>query len=512
MAHPELSTAYCEMLRSAGVVITWGRLFERLGIAAERLADGWRKTMLPAEWFHPNATPLDFDELISSLSAMRHPWVTNTRPLPRSVPVIGVYGKAGDVKGSFDLIRALSVLRRKGYEFSFLVMAGGRDREAFVRAVEDAGLIGSTWFVPFLPHWRVPGFIRLCTCVCFLERNFPVKVHAPSIPAEILACGGCAVLSKEVADKQRFAADLRDGENAFIVENPEDVDSLAATLACVVRDPKGAALAGQLGSTVVDLPTLGEYAGFYGEIFERALELGSPARREQRTQATTERFGEHVSEVTDFVARHMPATAHALGQHFGKRIHAEVEQIRGETGSVVELALKVMDGLADELARNANGPEDQFAAELARFESNTLWLGGYEPLGFSARGRPAACMLLDGRGNVPLEKRRPLKNPLLRMGEFRYNVESAAQAAFQGAEQIDRALLEEPAIFLWQRRGNLTGRRYRINARTKKLLDLCDGTRSIEQINHCFGSRAGASDAIQATLLQLSKALVIALI
>jgi hypothetical protein len=66
---------------------------------------------------------------------------------------------------------------------------------------------------------------------------------------------------------------------------------------------------------------------------------------------------------------------------------------------------------------------------------------------------------------------------------------------------------------MWQKRGDLVGRRYRINARTKRLLDLSDGTRTVEEMETLLGGRsAGADDGLAPTLRQLAKAQVIALV
>lgn len=42
------------------------------------------------------------------------------RTFDSSQPSIGIYGKLGEVKGTFDLIRALAALREDGNGFNFL--------------------------------------------------------------------------------------------------------------------------------------------------------------------------------------------------------------------------------------------------------------------------------------------------------------------------------------------------------------------------------------------------------
>ena len=97
--------------------------------------------------------------------------------------------------------------------------------------------LAHTYILPLLPNWRVPGFIRACTAVCFLERDFPVAIHGPMLPREILACGTCLVLSGEIAEKQRYRRDLRDSENVLLIDDPKDRPALAAVLRGVVCRP-----------------------------------------------------------------------------------------------------------------------------------------------------------------------------------------------------------------------------------------------------------------------------------
>ena len=47
--------------------------------------------------------------------------------------------------------------------------------------------------IPFLPHWRVPEFLRSCLAVCCLEQDFPITFHTPMLAREVLTCGQCLV-------------------------------------------------------------------------------------------------------------------------------------------------------------------------------------------------------------------------------------------------------------------------------------------------------------------------------
>ena len=55
--------------------------------------------------------------------------------------------------------------------------------------------------IPFLPHWRVPEFLRGCLAVCCLEQDFPIGFHSPIIPLRSAALRPCLVASAEVIRK-----------------------------------------------------------------------------------------------------------------------------------------------------------------------------------------------------------------------------------------------------------------------------------------------------------------------
>ena len=92
-----------------------------------------------------------------------------------------------------------------------------------------------TWLIPVIPHWKVPEFIRACDAVCFLERNFPIKIHTPTVPREILACGRCLLLSREIMEKQAYRDLLVDRKNFVLIENPQDIKSLTNILLWTIQ-------------------------------------------------------------------------------------------------------------------------------------------------------------------------------------------------------------------------------------------------------------------------------------
>ena len=116
---------------------------------------------------------------------------------------VGVYGKLGKDKGTFALLAALKSMKSAGRRVGLLVMAHERPsaQHRFRDLVQDYGLQDAIVQIPFLPHWRVPDFIRACIAVCCLEQNFPIKFHDPVVAREVMLCGGCLIASAELIGK-----------------------------------------------------------------------------------------------------------------------------------------------------------------------------------------------------------------------------------------------------------------------------------------------------------------------
>ncbi len=288
MLSTDLRTSYREVIVAADFLIanqTSYRGFLRLGVDAERVYL-LPRLFPPDTIFHPAAAPMDIAAISAELGALPTPIHAKVyqrqceRPYNPTLPVIGVYGKAGETKGTYDLVHALGQLKGRGHRFNFLAMCQGpNDRFArLVDLVVEYGIEQDTWFLPFVPHWEVPSFIRACDAVCCLERGFPIRSHTPEVPNEVVACATCLIVSPEVASKQAYAAQLAHGYNAFIVD-PRHETSLVGALETVVTNPLGARKIGSRGHrelwTVATRfrtwasECLADLRGIYQDIIER---------------------------------------------------------------------------------------------------------------------------------------------------------------------------------------------------------------------------------------------------
>jgi glycosyltransferase involved in cell wall biosynthesis len=252
LRHPQLGPCYARILRDAAIVCGSGATlpeFAALGVAETRLRrdPGFA---VPREVFHPAAPPANLNALLSLVrSARPHADPRWLQPIDPSLPIVGLYGKFGPAKGTFDLVSALGRLKAAGRRFHLIVLGGGEPRwiDRFHQMVGASGLEDQTRLVPFIAHWRIPAFLRALDVACFLEHDFPIDGHNPGIPEEVLAVGTPLVVTVEVARKQRFAPTLVHGHNVLLVRNPRDHRELSAVLDRVCGDPAAVAAIGRRG-------------------------------------------------------------------------------------------------------------------------------------------------------------------------------------------------------------------------------------------------------------------------
>lgn len=216
MNQPDLARSYKEMLRRADGILTHNpRPFLGIGISRENIYEPERP-QLP-EWFSPSTCPMDLNTTVSELRNQGFP-LPNTARIDPAKFTIGMYGKPGPFKGAKELVESVSRLRQLGCEIQLISVSGLS--ESLQRTVIESGISDSVWMLPFLAPWQIPHFIAACSAVAFLEHDFPVKFHTPSVASEVLASGKCLITTREIIDKQGKAtsAEFVSGENVVIVD------------------------------------------------------------------------------------------------------------------------------------------------------------------------------------------------------------------------------------------------------------------------------------------------------
>lgn len=501
MSHPELWLAYREMLRHATKVITGGQAFWGLGLDSDQLTHiGVR--FLPSEW-SANTRSLDVNALTERLAALGHPAITNTRPFPEDAAVVGIYGKVGETKGTFELISALAEVRRRGIRFALLTLAGGREWPAFRKSVVDARLDDITWTLPFLPHWRVPEFLRACTVVCFLERRFPVSIHSPGIPQEILAAGVCGVLSGEIAGKQRFKKQLRNGENIFLVENPSDIPALTQTLDHALSDPQRSRSIGHAGAQLIRVEHEEALAQAYEQIFAETIDRHHRTSYRQDVALSNQR----ATKLSQFLETHMPASLRLLQGDMRGWLAEFYRAPVAQNGSIAIDAYKISELMFEKSRTIGRIPE--YLSDLIEYEQQLLWLATdlEGPVGLPPFPQLRRRL---STNHTSLLKLRPLASNWLRCRVFRFDVAALQASTLRGEQCIP---IDGTHIYLFQKRGDLDGRIFRINALTKQLIELSDGKKTVCELAHILDlDDAVGIDALRRQIVALRKELVLALI
>jgi glycosyltransferase involved in cell wall biosynthesis len=239
--HPQLDAIYDCVLRSAATVIAGGNVAGRAsgrGVDPSRIVQGER-FVLPQELFCPQGPKLDFVALSSEVE-LESPELADAfwGKFSSELPFFGIYGKLGESKGSFALLEALARLKAEGLKVGVVAMSHGWPglEKRFRARAEELRVTDRLLQIPFLPHWRVPEFLRSCLAVCCLEQDFPITFHTPMLAREVLTCGQCLVGSTEVIRKVPDYLRLPEGYGCVSIPDVQDIDALAARLAAIVRD------------------------------------------------------------------------------------------------------------------------------------------------------------------------------------------------------------------------------------------------------------------------------------
>jgi glycosyltransferase involved in cell wall biosynthesis len=240
--HPQFEALYDHVLRSAASVIASGPVAGRAikrGVRPERIAavGGFD---LPEDLFRPEGPALDLAALRREIEPDPDLRDLLWGGFAAEVPFFGIYGKLGETKGSFALLAAMQQLKQAGLEVGLVAMAHGWPalEGKFRSRAEELGVADRILQIPFLPHWRVPEFLRSCLAVCCLEQDFPIAFHSPVIAREVLTCGACLVGSTEVIRKLPQHASMPNGYGCVAIEDVQDIELLSARLAAIVKDPE----------------------------------------------------------------------------------------------------------------------------------------------------------------------------------------------------------------------------------------------------------------------------------
>jgi glycosyltransferase involved in cell wall biosynthesis len=482
--HRQLAPLYDHVLQSAATVVAAGTVADRAvarGVDPARIAFGGG-FVVPEDVFAPRGPVLDLTALrreVAQDPALR-PLLWGDFKADR--PYFGICGKLGESKGSFALLAALHRLKRAGIDVGLVALAHGYPsvEQHFRNRARQLGLTDRILQIPFLPHWRVPEFLRGCLAVCCLEQGFPISFHTPIIPFETLLCGRCLIASTEVIRKLPAYGRLPHRYGCVALEDVDDVDALSDCLAAIARAPAPAAA---LGARAHAYARETQRDRSFPQALEEILEAAAAPRKasaRERSAPAPEPSRFPLTQLAASAARprrRQAATKPAAQKRIGSPAHAR--------HVLATLERAVADGRAD-----LRGLVPAVAAEIAIAAAE-------DEIDASAAAQADPLFRLDsgqwGLGDDDLENLVPVLAPALRVLVFAHDV-----AQFTGIADI-ADLPPEPVrrqshVVVFGRRDGQRDPAI-VDRLTAQILELADGTRTVARIVRALESNAPSAEA-----------------
>ena len=238
---PHFDLVYDHIFRQADAIISGPPICEQLnkiGVDARRIIF-LPEFRLPSDLFCPHGDKLKVSELLSALQTNGHDYnelgfeeVVSSEHL-----VVGIYGKPGASKGTIPLLHAFAQVVNYHPNSRLIILGEGLEnvQMKIANTINELHLNQFVLQLPFLPHWRIPEFLRLCNIVCCLEQDFHIKFHTPIIAREVLACGRCLVASSEITNKIP-TRESESSEAYFSLTDATDDDAIAKLLIKLLSD------------------------------------------------------------------------------------------------------------------------------------------------------------------------------------------------------------------------------------------------------------------------------------
>ncbi|MEK6300966.1 MAG: glycosyltransferase [Acidobacteriota bacterium] len=470
----ELTTAYREVLTHANCVLSGGpsrRIVASYGVPEERIETSVGFG-LPGEFFNAERKPLNLDALLREHSSNLDegdPLRNFARSLDPNLPVLGIYGKMGEYKGTFDLLHAVGRLSQDGFAVQCVALSRGWQELTFYDLALELGVQKHLRVHPFIPHWQIPAFIRACDAVAFLERDFPIVAHTPTIPTEILSCGGCLIVSEEVLRKQLFRWKARDRQNLIVVSDPRNHKKLAEAIGFALADRRRSQEIGRAGAELVEgLPSYRSYIGALERVLERAASDG--ALGQLQGEHVTESLLEERREPLEMIGQMYPYVHALLDDEKKHRLRLAFQ------GSGVGVDAEDRRGLAMELGQQtydalASDSDPSLIGDVCRYE--------YKMHQWSKYGDKDPLEKSKAQGSFPSDPSAlvPVMRGAWEVQEFTFDVERVAEFVAAGEPVCDNAELKfasKHPVYVFFHEGSLP---MRIGPSTAALVAVLDQER-----------------------------------
>jgi glycosyltransferase involved in cell wall biosynthesis len=482
--HPQFEALYDHVLRTATLVIATGMVAGRAikrGVRPERIVAG-DILGLPEDLFCPGGATLDLAALQREVEQEPEIRETMWGGFTGELPHFGIYGKLGETKGSFALLAAMQRLKQAGVEIGLVAMAHGRPalEGKFRSRAEELGVADRVLQIPFLPHWRVPEFLRSCLAVCCLEQDFPIVFHTPVIAREVLMCGTCLVGSTEVIRKLPDHERVPNGYGCVAIEDVQDADALSARLAAIATDQEPIAAVAARGRAFARAAQASAHDPDRLERLLKSATRGRPSRRKQPAARKIADAEDPRFPITQLAARALherggipgaregePPPTRSFDLPWAREVLAAAEKCGSDGDASVRpiaAAIKLEIAIAEAEGTGAGSPSD-----------------GLDPM---FRLRTKRWAMVDG----DLAKLAPVRDPRLRMTMVDVSELEDEKAGPERPRHV---------IAFAQVNG---GRREPlfVSDLTARILQLSDGTRTVQEIAAEIGSEDRHGDGQQA--------------
>lgn len=217
---PDLNTLFIDLFKKVDGIATHSSLLEdftELGIPEERLFVNITLS-IDTKAFNPSVEPIDLARVYPEYD--------------KNTPVVTYIGKTGAFKGVYELVKGLSNVKM---DFLLLLVTNPSGIDGlYLEYLVDQMLKEKTVILDFQPPWKIPSIIKASTVVVHLEHDFPIAGHMPILPREVMATGGCPLLSNEIFDKNRYLG-IQEDVHAIKVD-PNNISELSDKLSYVIED------------------------------------------------------------------------------------------------------------------------------------------------------------------------------------------------------------------------------------------------------------------------------------
>ncbi len=222
----------------------WKHL-EELGAKKSQLIQANKGRLLPF-YFNDIANKIDINLLFNNgkIWWSKHPilsdYLNKKKSFNSQKITIGIYGKIGLAKGSFDALDIVEQLLKKGFEINLVCLPLGTKEilnSFFKRIVNSDLLYSNTYIIPPVAPWKIPALISNFDATFYLENGFDVDFHYSLIPLEIMASQSCLICSKEMADKLTIRKAMQSEINYIEIENPKNHNVFLNSMEQLLSNP-----------------------------------------------------------------------------------------------------------------------------------------------------------------------------------------------------------------------------------------------------------------------------------